>query len=96
MDARLGQQMEQLWASELLPAWNMKVSLEKQGKSPRAHLEERFAGDVVQAALSRRATPESSIARVFTKREHISEGRARNALREYGKLTGRKKFVPLV
>jgi len=90
-----GRRMEDLWQSELYPAWNMKGSLERAGQDSRTRLQKEFAGDVVRAVLSLKATPESSIAKVYSERRHISEGRARNALRAYQKFTGRK-FAPHV
>jgi len=91
-----GQAIDVLWNQEMQQAWNMKVSLERQGKQPRSHLKKAgTSDDVISGVLSRRATPESSLARIYAKRSHVSVGRARNALRAYEKYTG-KKFVPHV
>lgn len=90
-----GQHMADLWHCELQEAWNMKESLARQGLNPRARLEKRFSEDTVKAVLSPKATPESSLARVYARRYHVSEGRARNALRMYQKLSG-TKFAPQI
>ena len=85
-----GQQMSRLWTDVLQPAWRMKASLERMGQEPTARLNKNFESDVYSAVLSHKATPESSIAKLYAQRNHISVGTARNALRAYQKLTGEK------
>jgi len=77
-----GMEMTMLWEDELLEAWNMRISLERQGREFRIPLKRRgFKDDVVKAALNRKATPESSWAQVYAGRKHLAYGTARNALR---------------
>ena len=84
-DMMHGRQMDVLRDSELGEAWNAKASLEGAGQNPRGHLEKKFKPDVVQAVLARKATPQSSLAWLYARRNNISVGRARNALRTYQK-----------
>jgi hypothetical protein len=84
-----GNRMEELWREELQDAWNMKGSLQKAGASSLAGLKRRFRDDVVRAVLARRATPDSSLAKVYADRRHVSQGTARNALREFHRLAGK-------
>jgi hypothetical protein len=85
-----GQQMSRLWTDVLHPAWRMKASLERMGQEPTARLNKHFANDVCSAVLAHKATPESSVAKLFARRNHISVGTARNALRAYQNLTSEK------
>ena len=89
-----GRLMERLWEQEMLRAWNMKDSLEKQGKTP-PHIRSRMRGsqieeDIIGAVLSAKATTESALAKIYARRNHLSEGRARNALRAYRKFSARE------
>jgi hypothetical protein len=90
-----GRNMDSLWENELQEVWNAKASLEGAGRNPRHHLEKKFEQKIVQAVLARKATPESSLAWLYSRQEHISEGRARNALRAYQVRT-KRKFAPHV
>lgn len=85
-----GKRMVELWERELQEAWNMKVSLERARSESLARLKKRgFPDDVVQAVCGRRASPESSLAKVYAQRQNVSEGWARNALRAYMRLTNK-------
>jgi hypothetical protein len=82
-----GSQMRNIWDTEMLEVWNLKVSLERQGKAPSAGLQNRGLNPgLVQVICRRRATPESCLARVYSGRVHISFESARNALRYYMKM----------
>jgi hypothetical protein len=85
-----GEAMSSLWEQELQRAWNMKESLVVTRAQITPRLKRDFNGDVVRAVLARRSTPESSLAEVYAFRRHLSQGMARNALREYQKQTGKK------
>jgi hypothetical protein len=93
MDFRHGVEMDGLWKDHLQEAWNMKRSLENAGTSPGPRLKKSFDEDVVSVVLSPRATPESSLARLYAQRKNVSVGRAANALRQYKKQT-EKKYAP--
>lgn len=87
-----GAAMTKLWQEELQPAWNMKTSPNIAAAEIRSRLRKAFGEDVVCAVLSRKATPESSLAAVYARRANLSKGRARNALREY-KRQNEQKFA---
>ncbi len=90
-----GQQMANLWDSELQEVWNKKASFERMSDRQRIGFNRDVPEDVLRAVRSPKATPESSLARVYSHRKHISVGRARNALRACQKQTS-KKFAPQV
>ena len=83
-----GGYMWELWKNELKQAWHMKTSLERVSQNPRGRLQKQFLEDVVKAVLSPKATPESSVAKVYAWRNNLGEGTTRNALRDYLKFTG--------
>jgi hypothetical protein len=90
--------MRALWERDMQEAWNVKESLKRDRRHTgdvRRRLERRFKADVVEAICRRRATAESSLARVYSMRGdhskravHIGLESARNALLYYRKLTG--------
>jgi hypothetical protein len=80
-----GQAMRKLWEEEMQEPWNRRVSLGRHGRDARPELERRCRSDVVESIYRRRATPESSLARVYSRRVHISVESARNALLYYRK-----------
>ncbi len=88
-----GLEMTLLWKADLLPAWNMKRSLERTG-GDLSRLQQ-FGQDVAKVVTARKATPESSIARLYAKRSNIRFGTARNALRKY-KASAVQSFTPQV
>jgi hypothetical protein len=88
MDLHHGEQMNKIWNDEVRPAWKMKKSLEAARAMVESRLTKSFKEDVVLGVLSRKATAESSLSRVYAKRKNLSFGRARNALREYQRQTG--------
>jgi hypothetical protein len=88
-----GLHMETLWNSELQPAWAMKESLESADTNPESRLGKSFHADVVREILSHKATPESSLAKIYAQRNHLSAGTARNALREFRKFRATGKLA---
>lgn len=82
-----GMSMRALWTEEVQPAWNLKKSLERQGRDAKERLRKSgVEGDVIKEILRPQATCKSSLARIYSRRANVSYGAARNALLEYLKL----------
>lgn len=83
--------MMAIWNEEMHEAWNMKTSLELQGKAAEERLRKSgMKEDVIREVVRLRATRESSLARVYSGRANISHRTARNALHIYLELTHTK------
>lgn len=87
--------MEVLRREELLPAWNTMKSLPQREAAIERLRKNKVHDDVIEAVMRPRATLNSSLVRLYSKRHNVPAGTARNALHKSQKLKNAKLPAPV-